>query len=204
VDAIEIREIINAGETSRVQFKQERKAKQADDIVAEIVAMYNFEGGKILIGVDDKKGTVIGLGFEALEKANNYLFNWATNNIKPSVTLFTETVSIDGKFILVVTIPAGIDKPYCDKNLVYWTKSAANKRRISPEELKRLYQSAGKVYAERQSIEDTDVSDVDLPLFRAIAYPPDVLNQPGDVLGSVKKKIKIWVLIYKMWPLLYI
>jgi ATP-dependent DNA helicase RecG len=167
MDAVEIREIINGGETSRVQFKKELKAKQAEDIVAELVAMSNFEGGKILIGVEDKKGTIIGLDFEALEKANNYLFNWATNNVKPSVTVFTETVSIDGKFILVVTIPAGIDKPYCDKSMVYWIKSAANKRRVSPEELKRLYQSAGKLYAERQPIEDTDISDVDLPLFRA-------------------------------------
>jgi ATP-dependent DNA helicase RecG len=79
--------------------------------------MSNFEGGKILIGVEDKKGTVIGVEFEALEKANNYLFNWATNNVKPSVTVFTETIYIDGKFILVVTIPAGIDKPYCDNNI---------------------------------------------------------------------------------------
>jgi len=167
MNSVEIREVINAGETSRVQFKKELKAKQADDLVAELVAMSNFEGGKILIGIEDKKGTVIGLGFDALEKANNYLFNWATNNIKPAVTIFTETVSIDGKFILVVTIPAGIDKPYCDKNMVYWIKSAANKRRVSPDELKRLYQSAGKLYADRQAIEDTSVSDVDLPLFRA-------------------------------------
>ena len=164
---IEIREVINAGETSLVQFKKELKAKQADDLVAELVAMSNFEGGKILIGIEDKKGTVIGLGFDALEKANNYLFNWATNNIKPAITIFTETVSIDGKFILVITIPIGIDKPYCDKNMVYWIKSAANKRRVSPDELKRLYQSAGKLYADRQAIEDSSVSDVDLSLFRA-------------------------------------
>jgi hypothetical protein len=35
MDPVEIREIINGGETSRVQFKKELKAKQADDIVAE-------------------------------------------------------------------------------------------------------------------------------------------------------------------------
>ncbi len=94
---------------------------------------------------------------------------------EPSVTVFAETVSIDDKFILVVTIPAGIDKPYCDKNRVYWIKSAANKRRVSPEELKRLYQSAGKLYAERQPIEDTDISDIDLPLFRAF-YQKNIMK----------------------------
>ncbi len=191
MNAVEIRELINAGETSRVQFKRELQAKQADDIVAELVAMSNFEGGKILIGVEDKKGTVIGLGFEALEKANNYLFNWATNNIKPSITVFTETVNIDGKFILVVTIPAGIDKPYCDKNMVYWIKSAANKRRVSPEELKRLYQSAGKLYAERQTIADTSISDVDLPLFRAFYQKRYNENVETDDISRLMTNLRL-------------
>lgn len=166
MDTTELIKTINAGENSQVQFKQQLKAKQADDIVAELVAMSNFQGGKILIGIEDKTGNIIGLDFDSIEKANNYLFNWAANNVKPAINIFTDTVSIDGKLILIVTIPAGIDKPYCDKNMVYWMKSAANKRRISPEELKRLYQNAGKLYAERQPIEDTSISDVDLLLFR--------------------------------------
>ncbi len=166
MNTTELIKIINGGENSQVQFKQQLKAKQADDIVAELVAMSNFQGGKILIGIEDKAANIIGLDFETIEKVNNYLFNWATNNVKPSITIFTETVSIDGKLILVVTIPAGIDKPYCDNNMVYWIKSAANKRRVSPEELKRLYQNAGKLYAERQPIEDTSISDVDMLIFR--------------------------------------
>lgn len=45
-------------------------------------------------------------------------------------------------------------------------KSAANKRRISPEELRRLYQSVGKLYAERQPIEDSEITDIDTKLFK--------------------------------------
>ncbi|MCP4701476.1 MAG: ATP-binding protein [Gammaproteobacteria bacterium] len=91
----EILKIISMGETSRVQFKRELAPGQAGDIVAEIVAMSNVEGGKILIGIEDKTGAVIGLGFDELEKASNYLFNWTANNIKPAVAIFTETVNID-------------------------------------------------------------------------------------------------------------
>jgi ATP-dependent DNA helicase RecG len=166
MNALELLDMINAGETSRVQFKKELQPKQAGDIAAEMVAMSNFEGGTILVGVEDKTGNINGLSFVEIEAANNYLFNWATNNIKPSVAVFTETVNIEGKNVLVVTVPRGIDKPYCDKDMVYWIKSAANKRRVSPEELKRLFQSAEKLYAEREHIKESGISDIDLTLFR--------------------------------------
>ena len=45
--------IINAGETSRVQFKREIKAAQSADIIAEMVAMSNYEGGRVIIGVSE-------------------------------------------------------------------------------------------------------------------------------------------------------
>ncbi|MBE9551454.1 MAG: putative DNA binding domain-containing protein [Proteobacteria bacterium] len=166
MNASELLDIINAGETSRVQFKKELQSKQAGDIVAEMVAMSNSEGGTILFGVEDKTGDIGGLDFKEVEATNNYLFNWATNNIKPCVTVFTETVNIEKKNVLVVTVPRGIDRPYCDNKMVYWVKSAANKRRVSPEELKRLFQSAGKLYAEREHIADSSISDIDLNLFR--------------------------------------
>lgn len=166
MNAIELLDLINAGETSKVQFKKELKLKQADDIVAEMVAMSNYEGGIILLGVEDESGNIFGLTFEEIESANNYFFNWATNNIKPAIIIYTETVNANNKNVLVVTIPRGIDKPYCDNNMVYWMKSAANKRKVAPSELKRLYQAAGKLYAERQNIENSSIDDVDFDLFK--------------------------------------
>jgi len=120
-----------------------------------------IEGGLIIIGVENKTGDIIGLNFKTIETVNNLLFNWASNNIKPAITIFTETVLVEQKNVLVVTVPKGIDKPYCDKDMVFWIKSAANKRRVSPEELRRLYQSVGKLYAERQPIEESSIADLD-------------------------------------------
>jgi ATP-dependent DNA helicase RecG len=165
MNTVELREKINAGKSSLIQLKKEITPKQYADIAAEMVAMSNFEGGLIIIGVEDKTGEIIGLSFKAIEAVNNLLFNWASNNIKPAITIFTETVQVEGKNLLVVTIPKGVDKPYCDKDRVFWIKSAANKRRVSPEELRRLYQSVGKLYAERQPIEESSITDLDMPLF---------------------------------------
>ena len=166
MNTIELLNLLNGGESSLIQFKREIRAKQSGDIAAEMVAMSNFEGGLIIIGVDDKTGDVIGLNFKEIETVNNLLFNWASNNIKPAITIFTETVPVEQKNVLVITVPKGIDKPYCDKDMVFWIKSAANKRRVSPEELRRLYQSVGKLYAERQPIEDSSIVDLDTQLFK--------------------------------------
>ena len=166
MEALELLDIINAGETSKVEFKREIKPKQADNIIAEMVAMSNYEGGIMLIGVEDETGNIVGLKFEEINSANKDLFNWASNNIKPAIIIYTETINITNKNVLIVTIPKGIDKPYCDKDMVYWMKSAANKRKVTPSELKRLYQSAGKLYAERQNIENSSIDDVDFDLFK--------------------------------------
>src|ERR1035437_1049894 len=147
MNAIELLDMIAAGETSRVQFKRELKSKQAENIIAELVAMSNYEGGTMLIGVEDATGKIIGLIFDEINSANNDLFNWASNNIKPPIIIYTETININN-------------------NMVYWIKSAANKRKVTPSELMRLYQSASKLYAERQNIEKSSIEDIDFDLFK--------------------------------------
>lgn len=164
MDAIDLQRIIKEGENSLVQFKLKLTKQSADDISAEFVALSNAEGGTLIIGVEDKTGEIIGLSFGELEEYNNLLFNWSTNNVKPAISIFTETLTINDRQVLVAKIPKGFDKPYCDKNMVYWMKSAANKRRVSPEELKRLFQASGKLYAERTPLYQSSFSDLDFKL----------------------------------------
>lgn len=191
MNAIELLDIINAGETSHVQFKKEMKPKQSDDIAAEMVAMSNLAGGVLLVGVEDKTGRIIGLSFGELEKINNFLFNWASNNVKPAISVFTETVNVEKKNVLVVNIPRGPDKPYCDKNMVYWIKSAANKRRVAPEELKRLYQSVGKLYAERQPIEGSGIQDVNRKLFSEFCKNRGEEITKDEDIGRVMSNLRL-------------
>lgn len=165
MDINNLRRLIKEGENSLVQFKQKISKQSADDISAEIVAMSNTEGGTIIIGVEDKNGKISGLSYQELEEYNNLLFNWSTNNIKPAVSVFTETYTLDDKQILLVTIPKGNDKPYCDNKMVYWTKSASNKRRVSQEELKRMFQSSNKLYAKKSLLYQSSVRDLDMQLF---------------------------------------
>ena len=59
MNAIELIDIIGAGETSKVQFK--RELDNQDKVAAELIAFSNSKGGMLLFGVEDKTGEIVGL-----------------------------------------------------------------------------------------------------------------------------------------------
>ena len=91
----EILELISKGETTFVKFKQD--IKNATSIAQEMVAFSNSEGGKLLIGVDDKTEKLTGLSFEDIQRINNLLTTAANEHVKSPITIQTETFDIDGK-----------------------------------------------------------------------------------------------------------
>ena len=97
MNAIELLDLINSGETSKVQFKE--KIDSPDSLAAEIVAMSNSYGGLILVGVKDRTGEIAGLTYDELQKYNGTtsmnIGNIATDKVIPAVFLTTEVVSID-------------------------------------------------------------------------------------------------------------
>ncbi|MDR0844056.1 MAG: ATP-binding protein, partial [Tannerella sp.] len=90
----EIKQTIAQGETTIVQFKI--RMDDAYKIGTEMVAFSNTRGGIIIIGVDDKTGTISGLSFEEIQQTNTLLANAASENVKPAIVILTETVSVDG------------------------------------------------------------------------------------------------------------
>ncbi|PGH37589.1 MAG: ATP-dependent DNA helicase RecG, partial [Candidatus Nephrothrix sp. EaCA] len=59
MNSVELKELIENGETTKVQFKSNVNNEQS--IAQEIVAFSNTKGGLILIGIDDKTGKILGL-----------------------------------------------------------------------------------------------------------------------------------------------
>ncbi len=166
MEAIELIELIGRGEDSHTQFKENQDVTNAQSLAGELVAFSNSTGGKILIGVSDQ-AIVTGLSAADVRRINGLLANTATNNVRPSINLETENVSVGGRTVMVVTVREGISKPYADNNGVIWVKCGAEKRRVtSREEIQRLLQSAGLVHADEVPVEGTTAADVDLPHFR--------------------------------------
>lgn len=143
----DLRVQIALGEDSARQFKA--NIKNADALAAEMAAFANSQGGTIFIGVADD-GSTPGLSPQDVARINQLISNAASQLVRSPLTVRTDNVALDdGRLIIVLTIPNGIDKPYFDRNGVIWLKTGADKRRInSKEELRRLFQLSGQFFAD--------------------------------------------------------
>lgn len=160
----EIREILSKGETSKIQFKVNVNNEQS--IAQEMLAFANAKGGNILIGVEDKTWEIVGLSDENLRRLSNLLVNAANEHIKPPIFIETETALIDGKKILVVSIPEGNDKPYKDKDGAIFLKNGTNKRKVlNNEEILRLLSQGKNLFADELPIPQASLSDLNKEKF---------------------------------------
>ncbi|MEA1971744.1 MAG: putative DNA binding domain-containing protein [Candidatus Cloacimonadota bacterium] len=166
MNAIELLDIINTGETSKVQFKE--KITSPDKFAAEIVAMANSLGGMILIGVRDKSGDIIGLTADELHDYGTKIANIATGNVVPVVFVTTEIIPVEfggeKKKILIVNVSEGVNKPYkVAKTLKVYVKQGDTKRQVSDNaEMLRLFQQGGNLLADEMEIPNTSIKDVNI------------------------------------------
>lgn len=135
--AEEIKKDIALGEDSSRQFKL--KLNNESQIAQEMCAMSNSKGGIVYIGIEDKKGTIVGLESSEIAAYNQYISNAASQAVNPPVYPQTAIVEIEGKKVLMIEVPNGPTKPYCVNDGVYWVKSGSDKRKASPQELARLF-----------------------------------------------------------------
>jgi ATP-dependent DNA helicase RecG len=163
MEALELLEIIDRGEDSRNQFKE--TVTGAKKLADEIVAFSNSHGGVIVVGVTDR-GELKGLSASEINRINQHVSNATTNNIRPAVNVETEIVPIEKKNMLVIHVPEGVNKPYCDNDGVFWVKNGADKRKVTaPEALHRLFQDGKKIFADNTPVEGTTINDLNREKF---------------------------------------
>ena len=171
MDALELLDLIQKGESSTVQFKvridKKDKKKSAYDLGTEMVAFANTKGGLLVVGVEDATGAINGLSYEELQATNQLLANSASDNVKPPIYIYTETVEIEKENVVVVTITEGISKPHTDNKGIIWIKNGSDKRKVVVrEELARLLQSSGNMYADETLVNGTTINDIDEVFFK--------------------------------------
>ena len=85
-----------------------------------------------------------------MKRLNQLIGNTASHAVRSPVTVQTKNVALpNGRAVIVLTVPRGLDKPYFDKNGVIWLKAGADKRRVnSKEELRRLFQITDQFHAD--------------------------------------------------------
>ncbi len=163
MNALTLQEIVARGENTRTQFNE--NIYDTDQLAQEIIAFSNSMGGTILVGVADN-GEIKGVTDDDIRRLNQLIGNTANENVKPTVFPETEVAVVNDRKVLLIHVPYGANKPYCTNKGVYYTKSGADKRKVSQEELRRLFQESGKLYADETVFKNSVFKDIDLELFK--------------------------------------
>jgi len=160
MQAEELLKIIRNGESSYVEFKEERIRPR--DLAEEIVAFANSEGGVILLGVCDD-GNILGVLDKDIEEK---VMNICRNNCIPSVIPDFQSVEVDNKIVAVITVSKGLNKPYYSTDHRYYLRVGSTKRIASREELLRLFEANGSLHYDISPVAGTSINDLNLDVVR--------------------------------------
>lgn len=181
----ELTELIRNGESSGVEFKGDDV--RPERLAREIAALLNFEGGHILLGVDDD-GSVRGLA-RPPKRTEEWVMEVARSHVRPAAIPYWETIDCDGTVIGVISLPADApDKPYKAKRGSAWVtqvRVGTTTRDASDEEAARLYMQSGRLQYDRRPVPGASLEDLDRR--RLVNYFRDVRRQycpPPDDAAS--------------------
>lgn len=182
----EIIQTIERGfETSTVQFKL--TINNINQLSQEMVAFANTIGGLLIIGVADN-GEVHGLKPDDIRKINQWIGNASTELIKPPISPLTDVIKVQGKDVLVVEVLQGTNKPYYTNEGISYIKKGSDKRIAPPEEILRMFQASGKIYADEGIINNTSVNDIDEQILKEFIYNKFFKRMMGNEISTKEFK----------------
>ncbi|HIJ21565.1 MAG: transcriptional regulator [Gammaproteobacteria bacterium] len=140
---------VRLGEDSGIEFKAVKFRDgnpidpNRDKMAHEIAAFANGQGGRILLGVTDKKRDVVGIDDELVDKTEEWVVNISQNNIQPPVKIDTRLLQLpdregDQKTVILIKIPRSISVHASAGR--YYQRVGSTKQEMKPEVLARLFQ----------------------------------------------------------------
>ncbi len=164
------------GEDSFSQFKV--NITNSDKLASELVAFSNAKGGWLIIGVDDDS-KIVGLDSSDIKRLNQLIGNVINVNIIPPIYPLVEIVNIEDKKILIIQVDEGVNKPYSTNNGIYLTKAGSDKRKISPQELRRLFAESKNLYPDEEIVHASTIEDIDMTKLKKFLKNdnPEILNK---------------------------
>ncbi len=156
----ELFEIISNGENSGIEFK--RDIIDARSLAKELVALANFAGGSVILGVDDD-GRIAGITRTDVEP---WVMNACRDKIRPELIPYFERIKDvePSKDVVVVRLEQGwtVHHVWHDNHRTYYIRVGTQSREASPDELERLFQQRGGFRFELRSISGSSLADLDI------------------------------------------
>ncbi len=171
----ELLEIIANRENSGVEFK--RDDIRPVQLAKEIVAMVNFQGGRVLLGVEDD-GTISGL---QRKNSEEWVMNVIRDKIHPLVLPYYEEVHLgEDVFVAILTFPQGISKPYVVRDRGeerIYIRVGSTSQLATREQQMRLFEVGGMLHTETLPVARTNSSSLDK--VRLENYLQDIIQDPA-------------------------
>lgn len=155
----ELLELVVHGENSGVEFK--RDDLRSEQLAKEVVALANFRGGRVLLGVEDD-GAVSGVRRPNLERwVMDAVFGQA---VHPMMLPFYEEVTVDDNLrVAVITVAQGVTKPYVVRSRgredVY-VRVGSTSQLATREQRAQLFAAGGLVQADMLPVSGSELRDM--------------------------------------------
>jgi len=167
MEKVEIEEILKNGENQQTIFKE--YVKSPEKFASDIVALANSNGGNIFIGVDEK-GTIKGLSDEEAESTWQLVLNSTFDYVKPSLYPKLNYIEFNDKYIIVVNVSIGVNKPYCTNKGEFLVRKKQKNVKLTKKELNDLFIESNKKFSDQRIFKDSSSEDIDLVLFKDYYY----------------------------------
>jgi predicted HTH transcriptional regulator len=159
------REEITAGESKHIEFKVSRPEKSIK-YMKSVVAFANGKGGRIVFGIDDKTGEIVGISKESVFHEMDAIANAISDSCEPVIIPDIYLQTMEGKSLIIVEISSGKQKPYYIKqdgitDGVYVRVSGTSRKADRAMSQELYYESQGRSY-DTVIRKDLAISDEDI------------------------------------------
>ena len=205
-------------ESNRIEFK---KGWNPDKIYRTICAFANdfdnIGGGYVVVGVEEEEKTgiakrpVVGLRVEELDKIQREMVGY-NNKIEPYYMPRIDVQEVDGKNVLLIWVPAGINRPYNVRERVtannqsackWYVRNGTNTIEAKGEVLDELREMANRIPFDERGNENIEVADISpilvLDYLQAVNSRlandfgnksfVDILNQMDLLVGPLERQL---------------
>jgi ATP-dependent DNA helicase RecG len=129
-------EMLASEENEHLEFKEAKYRYDFDELVEYCVAIANERGGRLILGVSDKRPRCI-VGSEAFPDIER---TKATLTSRLSLRIDTDILNIDGKRVVVFNIPSRpLGQPKCTDKGKYLMRAGGSLVPMPPDQLKKIF-----------------------------------------------------------------
>lgn len=161
ITAEDIHILTRSGEGYNVEFKVSIPSK-VRELTEEVCAFANAAGGVVLIGIDDQNK----LRGASLDNSKKSAIQHSISEITPALHCSISQMEVEGKNIVAIEVPSGVNKPYVFSGAIYVRIGPNSQKLTTAEQMRDFFQQSDKIYFDEGTCKEFNPTDeIDHELF---------------------------------------